>query len=377
MGVALVGFLLAFDFTVANGTINIFILYAFVIKSNAYLFFSPSCNPVMKILSVFIAWLNLDLGIETCFYEHMESIGKVWLKFAFSLYVAAIIGAIVLAGRISTKISRLCRYRIIPVIATLILLFYSKMLTTVLIIFTYKRIGISNGLYQLIWAYDGSKEYLVDKCHIALFIFGLLVTIFFIIPYTLLLLLTPYLMKLSHWRVFSWINRIKPLVDCHEAPFKDRYRFWTGVMLVYRIALVIVSAYFSQQPELILFMIIIVHAGIVFSGFAVYKSWIISATETALHVNIIINSMAIYFLNLADRDFPSEFHIGDCIPSTISMGVSFICFLGILLYNISKPLVSWMKMKIGGIKYFRINTNVVPVHNEDGDEEYREPLLNE
>ena len=61
------GFLVAFDFTVANGTI----LYAFVIKSNAYLFFSPSCNPVMKILSVFIAWLNLDLGIETCFYEEV------------------------------------------------------------------------------------------------------------------------------------------------------------------------------------------------------------------------------------------------------------------------------------------------------------------
>ena len=79
----------------------------------------------MKILSVFIAWLNLDLGIETCFDEHH------WqgvLQFAFSLYVAAIIEAIVLAQRISTKISRLCHYQIIPVIVTLILLFYSKML---------------------------------------------------------------------------------------------------------------------------------------------------------------------------------------------------------------------------------------------------------
>ena len=381
MGVALVGFLLVFDFTVTNGTINIFILYAFIIRLNAYLFFSPSCNPVMKILEVFIAWLNLDLGIETCFYENMESIGKVWLQFAFSFYVSAIIGAIVLAGRISTKISRLCRYRIVPVIATLILLFYSKMLRTVLIIFNFQWIDISKGTY-LIWMYDGSKEYLANKSHIGLFIVGLLVTIFFIIPYTLLLLLTPYLMKLSHWRVFSWINRIKPLVDSYEAPFKDRYRFWTGAMLSYRIALAIVSTYFSQQPTMILLMIIIVHAGIVFSGFAVYKSWVISGMETLLHVNIIINSMAIYFLNLADIDFPSDFHIGHCLPSTISVGVSFLCFLVIIFRNTFKPLLLWMKMKIGGVQYFQGNTNTeyMPALNNEifrEDQEYREPLMNE
>ena len=376
MGVALVAFLLACDFTVANGTINIFILYAFVIKLNAYLFFSPSCNPVMKILSVFISWLNLDLGIETCFYENMESIGKVWLQFAFSFYVSAIIGAIVLAGRISTKISRLCRYRIVPVIATLILLFYSKMLRTILIIFTFKQMDISLHTYHLIWTYDGSKEYLANKSHIGLFIFGLLVTVLFIIPYTLLLLLTPYLIKLSHWRVFSWINRIKPLVDSYEAPFKDRYRFWTGAMLVYRIALIIASTYFSQQPTMILLMIIIVHAGIVFSGFAVYKSWVISAMETTLHVNLIINSMAIYFLNLAERDFPADFQIGDCLPSAISIGVSFLCFLVILLYNTFKPLLLWIKMKMGGLECFQDFVHM-PMHIEDGDQEYREPLMSE
>ena len=125
----------------------------------------------------------------------------------------------------------------------------------------------------------------------------------------------------------------------------------------------------SQQPTMILLMIIIVHAGIVFSGFAVYKSWVISAMETTLHVNIIINSMAIYFLNLAVRDFPSDFQIGDCHPSTINIGVSFLCFLMILLYNTFKPLLLWTKMKMGGLEYFQVNTNFVhmPMHNEDGD----------
>ena len=72
------------------------------------------------------------------------------------------------------------------------------MLRTVLIIFSFAHMDISIDGYKLIWTYDGSKEYLVHKDHIGLFILGLLVTAFFIVPYTLLLLLTPYLMKLSH-----------------------------------------------------------------------------------------------------------------------------------------------------------------------------------
>ena len=269
MGVALVGFLLLCNFTVTNGTINSFILYAFVIQLNKNIYFPSSCYAAMKFLSIFISWLNLDLGIETCFYQRMDSIGRVWLQFLFSVYVSLLIGAIILAGRISSRISRLCRYRIVPVIATLFLLIYSKMLRTLLIIYDFAHMDTSDAsTTRFVWMYDGNEQFLGPK-HIGLFIVGLLVIAFFIIPYTVLLLLTPYLMKVSHWRVFSWINRIKPLVDSYEAPFKDRYRFWTGAMLIYRIALVVMSAYFSQQPKMILLVVIIVHAGIVFSGFAI------------------------------------------------------------------------------------------------------------
>ena len=78
MGVALVGFLLVFNFTVTNGTINSFILYAFITGLNENIYLPSSCY---KFLFTFIFWLNIDLGIETCFYEYMDSIGKVWLQF--------------------------------------------------------------------------------------------------------------------------------------------------------------------------------------------------------------------------------------------------------------------------------------------------------
>ena len=101
------------------------------------------------------------------------------------------------------------------------------MLRTVMMIFSFTRMDISDAQHsQFVWMYDGNLLFLSPK-HIGL------VTIFFIIPYTILLLLTPYLIKVSHWKIFSWINRIKPLVDSYEAPYKDQYRFWTGAMLIY------------------------------------------------------------------------------------------------------------------------------------------------
>ena len=374
MGVALVGFLSVFNFTVTNGTINSFILYAFIAQLNENIYLPSSCYNITKFLGTFIFWLNIDLGIETCFYEGMDSIGKVWLQFLFSIFVSGIIGAIILAGRISSKISRLCRYRIVPVIATLILLFYSKMLRTVMIIFTFTRMDISNAPTQFVWTYNGNELFLSPK-HIGLLIAGLLVTIFFIIPYTILLLLTPYLIKMSHWRILSWINRIKPFVDSFEAPYKNQYRFWTGAMLIYRITLIIMSTYFSQQPTMILLVIIVVHAGIVFSGFAINKSWIISATETVLNVNIIITSLAIYF-------WTPERNI--CIPTALGVTVALLCLCVVLLQNLLKAILQWIVLKICRLKYSAVNferrtiqqsSSYKIIHNEN--EEYRETLIDD
>ena len=36
-------------------------------------------------LAVFIAWLNIDLGIKSCFFNGLIAYGKTWLQFVFSL----------------------------------------------------------------------------------------------------------------------------------------------------------------------------------------------------------------------------------------------------------------------------------------------------
>ena len=83
-GIALVAFLFALNLTVSVGTINGLIFYANILKINETVFFPPGDRSPFRI---FISWLNLDLGIETCFYNGMDSLAKTWLQFAFPFYL--------------------------------------------------------------------------------------------------------------------------------------------------------------------------------------------------------------------------------------------------------------------------------------------------
>ena len=86
-GVILVSLLfkLKCTLTVSEGTLNGLILYA-NINRTIYFTATPS-SLYMRIQAVFIAWLNLDLGIETCFYSGLDAYVKTWLQFAFPIYV--------------------------------------------------------------------------------------------------------------------------------------------------------------------------------------------------------------------------------------------------------------------------------------------------
>ena len=70
MGVVLVFLLLVCKLTVATGTLSGLVFYANIVGPNRTSFQqADSINP----LSVFIAWLNLDFGIETCFYDGLNA----------------------------------------------------------------------------------------------------------------------------------------------------------------------------------------------------------------------------------------------------------------------------------------------------------------
>ena len=103
-GIALVVFLSVLRLTVATGMINSIILYANIVQINRNYYFPLGKS---NILTVFVAWLNLDLGFETCFYDGMTAWALTWLQFAFPLYVWVLISLIILTSRYSITVSKL------------------------------------------------------------------------------------------------------------------------------------------------------------------------------------------------------------------------------------------------------------------------------
>ena len=87
-GIVLVVLLYALNLTVTNGTINGIILYANIVSINDSIFLVN--NNVFKPLKVFISFANLDLGIETCFHNGMDSYTKIWLQLFFPSYLIII-----------------------------------------------------------------------------------------------------------------------------------------------------------------------------------------------------------------------------------------------------------------------------------------------
>ena len=239
-GVTLVVLLLKCNLTVSTGHINGIIFYANIVHVNKALFFSKQGN-VYAILTTFISWLNLDLGIETCFFENMDTYSKVWLQFVFPVYLWVMIGLIVVVAHYSSRGGRLIGNNSVPVLATLFLLSYAKLLRTIISTVSFTFIEFQDGTYATVWLPDGNIEYLSSK-HTGLFVVALLFLLGYIFPLTLLVTFAPCLQSKSDIWIFKWVNRLKPFIDAFQGPYGNRYRFWTGLMLILRVVLYIIYA---------------------------------------------------------------------------------------------------------------------------------------
>ena len=331
MGVALVFLLLVCKLTVAAGTISGLVFYANVVGANRTTFLPvKSTDP----LSVFVAWINFDFGIETCFYNGMDVYSKAWLQFVFPAYIWVIVGLVIAISHFSRRFSNLLGNNPVSVLATLILLSYTKLLRTLITVMyvTYLEYPTYN---RRVWLYDANIDYLSAK-HVPLFLVAMLVFLLLFLPYTLLLLFGQWLQAISHLRLFSWVNsaRLKPFMDSYHAPYKAKHRYWPGLLLVLRFALLLVFALNLQQNTSINMLAILVGSGILhlwawISG-GVYKKWCLDAIEGSFVLNLIILAAATYHVQLSGGD---QLAVG-----YTSVSIALVTFTGVLAYHIFQQL---------------------------------------
>ena len=176
--------ILALNLTVAIGTLNAIIFYANIVAANKSALLPPGVSPA----SMFISWLNFDLGFDVCFFDGMDTYIKTWLQLAFPLYIIILVVVIIQLSYYFTAFGRLVGKKDpVATLATLILLSYAKLLQTIIAAFSSATLDYPDGSRKTLWLPDATIRYFTGK-HVALFFIAVLILLAGLI-YTLMLFL--------------------------------------------------------------------------------------------------------------------------------------------------------------------------------------------
>ena len=265
LGALLVAILFALNLTVTSGILYGFIFYANILIVNSTIFFSQSHLAPLEII---VSFVNLDLGFPLCFYDGMDDVTKTGLQFVFPVYLLVISLTIVLTSHYclnwsstsavscTHKIRQFIGKRAVNVLATLIYLSYSKVLRTVIDIFTSTTVYLNNGSMIIVWTYDGTIKYLHGK-HVVLFLIAIVASVFLVF-YTIFLTFIPIIDVCSEkHQLMKWLSQkvshLKPFNDAYYAPYKGKWRMWLGARLWLVVLLYIPGPFLgSANPSLLL-----------------------------------------------------------------------------------------------------------------------------
>ena len=324
-GMILVVLLIVLNLTVSMTTINGLVFFANIVHINEAIVFSQIGR--IPILFQFISWINLDFGFQTCFYKEMDAYVKTWLQFAFPFYIWFIMIVIIMSARRSSRISVLVSRNAVPVLATLLLLSYTKLFRAVIFSLSRSVLNTNCSVPRAVWTIDGNIDYLSGK-HIPLFLFSLVILVALGIPYTLSLLLSPLLESfLSRYKCFKWWVKFKPIIDAYNGPYKDRCRFWTGLLLMARL-LIVLTVSFSGDASVDRLVTVMTCIALLTMG------WIVGGIYTKVYSNVL---ESFFIANLAVIVSVSGLDIAHFILKIlilVPLAVSFIVFLGIITYHI-------------------------------------------
>ena len=390
-GFALLFVLKVLDLTVTAGTINGLIFCANIIHAFNGIFL-PFKQPTFA--TVFISWLNFEIGIGTCFFEGMDTYSKVWIEFLFPVYLIILNLLVVYCTAKYSSRSKIC-HRMnsnpLPVLATVILLSFINLLTTASKALSFVLITYPHGSKRALWLLDANIPYCEGK-HIAIFLVGIVV-FFLNVLYSLILTAWHLFDNSSFCKYLHCLLRynlrvyLKQLLFYYHAPYADRFQFWSGFLLLLRIALLVVSIVSTGtggDPQISVISVIIATSllmliRILIREKSLYGRPCIDYFEMAFNFNLI--TFAVLTLHIADPD-------NQITLANISVSVTFILFIGILIDRFYTRL---FKQKLFRSLWYRLKQSPkeITIHtpllesNDDTEQleyilkfdQYREPLI--
>ena len=253
----------------------------------------------------------------------------------------------------STRVMRLLGRKVIPVLATLFLLSYAKMLKTIITVFAFIEVlrgdadNTSDGLVpRKVWTYDGNVDYLSGK-HILLFIVALLFLVLFL-PYTLLLTFGQCLRSLPRRKGLRWFHSTAfvSIMDAYHAPYNRWHRYWTGALLFIR-CILLIAFVASYKDNALIFNIFATTIGtIILLVFKVsikngiYRSSLGNVIENIFLLNLGLLASTVYYLEGVNSPKCKV-----CYCLTASISVALVTFLAIIACHIYYKMKGFNALK--------------------------------
>ena len=333
VGVILVVFLLLLNLTVAIGTLNSIIFYANIIYANRSLYFTQLR---LTFIPVFISWLNLDIGFDTCFFKGMDTYVKTWLQLAFPLYIIFLVIIIIWISSCSSRFSNtLGRRNPVATLTTLILLSYTKLLETIIASLSLVPLNFQNYTTTR-WLRDANLEYGKGK-HIALIIAAVLILILGLL-YTILITFWQWFLYCSRSRLFKCTTnqKLHTFIDTYHIPHTAKHRYWTGMLLLVRVVVYLISTFsVSINPRITLLSIVVIMSCLLsyktLFMIRVYKNWLLNAMESYVYFNITIFTTVTWY-TFGDTE-NSNIGIFHTIVAYLSAGTVLIMFLSVIAFH--------------------------------------------
>ena len=318
-GVLLVWLLFALNLTVVDGHIYGYILYVNILS-----LYSSRIFPSNYLIYFPLLMSNLDLGIELCFYDGMTNYATTWLQFIFPVYVISLVIALSFASKYSQTVERLTRKRVIPVIATLYLLAYNKMMFMIAKgLFSYRTIHyLRSTKTETYWAIY-TQIPLFGLEFGLLFTFCVLLFLLLLLPTLVLFLFPKTLLK------YKLVTKyLKPFMDAYLAPFKETHYNTLGAELVARAMVYGCETLRADYTALACAVITLLYLGYL-NIQQPFKSWFNTLTYTMYLCNL--GCVAILFVCYPISK-PNLYIIAfNCLTA-----MGFAVFVGILLLHFLK-----------------------------------------
>ena len=203
------------------------------------------------ILSSFSKIIPQFLG-ELCLSIGLSGIDQQFIHYVHPLAIIVILGMISLLARISQRVSVFISRGIIHVICLLLLLSYTSITSTSLLLMRWLSF---HGIDKVYTYLSPDIEYFHDR-HLVYGIVALLCTISIAIGLPLLLTLEPFLNRKLNF------TKIKPLLDQFQGCYKDKYRCFAGYYMICRLVIIIIVIA-NPSNDFVAYYLLIITCGII------------------------------------------------------------------------------------------------------------------